>query len=265
MSKCLILLAHGSPDPRHADAINNIADRVSRELGSAWTVFTSYLQHHGPTVTEAFSAARQSVAEAVVIQPLLLTTGKHWRDDVPEITGEATSNPEVQLLEPPDPMELLAAVLETLSPIEPRGRGADPRGWTAEPARNTPMPRFPAMPTGNVVLVAGGSRIQNLRNHFEPLAAEVERSLGQGSSDHNHPPARSVSVLLLTRPTEILQIRTSGPTTKIVPLLVSTGRVYDSMNEAADQIGAKITRPVGETAAFTRAIVSGARNDHGHR
>ncbi len=251
MTRSLILLAHESPDSRHADTVDTIAERVSRELGPAWTVSTSYLQHHGPTVTDAFGAARHSDNLTVAIQPLLLTAGEHWRTDVPEFTKDVLSHSAVQLLRPPTPRELLSAVLETLSPIEPRGR-------EPEPARDTSMPKYAAMPHRNVLLAAGGSRIQDLHRHFESLAIEVERSLGHGVPQPKDMQTRSASVGILSRPAEIRHARSSGPSTQIVPLLVSTGRVYDSMVEAADQVGARVASPVGETSAFARMLAERA-------
>ena len=247
MTGDLILLAHGSPDPLHAVAVDAIADRVHRELGPEWTVSTSYLQHHGPTVTEALAAVRTAGARPTVIQPLLLTAGEHWRNDVPAFTRDALSKPAVQLLDPPNPVELSAAVLETLSPFGSRGTAAESSG-------NTPMPRFPVMPIRHVLLVAGGSRIQDLRQHFKPLAAGVERMLGPGLPDQYDTQAQPISVGLLTRPAEIVKYRSSGSATQIVPLLVSTGRVYDSIVDAADQVGATVSAPIGGTTAFAHAL-----------
>lgn len=251
MTGDLILIAHGSPDPRHAAAVDAIADRVHREVDPEWAVSTCYLQHHGPTPSEAFAAVRTAGAHSVLIQPLLLTAGEHWRTDVPESTKDVVSDSAVQLLRPPTPTELLSAVLETLAPIDPRGR-------ESESARDASMQNYPAMQHRDVLLVAGGSRIQDLHRHFESLAVEVERSLGQGVPQSKDMQTRSASVGILTRPAEIGHARSAGPSTQIVPLLVSTGRVYDSMVEAADQVGARVASPVGETSAFVRMLAEHA-------
>ncbi len=72
----LVLLAHGSPDPRHAEGVERVAGHVRRAWAGA--VRTAYLDHHPPTPAE--------VAEGLsggVVVPLLLTTAHHVRVDVP--------------------------------------------------------------------------------------------------------------------------------------------------------------------------------------
>lgn len=285
MTRSLILLAHGSQDPRHADSVNHIAGLVSRELGSAWSVRTSYLQHHGPTVTHEFGAALQADELPVSILPLLLTAGEHWLDDVPALTSEATAKPEVELLEPLEPVELLPAVLEALEALEslhvlpPPKSFDDPRhaaeapspaptprpaeSASAVPPASSPNPASSATrPLRHIVLVAGGSRVQDLRKHFEPLAAQLERILGPSTSDRQVAHTQQVCIDLLTRPAEIPKLRYSGPAVQIVPLLVSPGRIHDAILHGADKIHARVTVPIGQTDAFARAIAARALSPH---
>lgn len=72
----IILLAHGSPDPRHATGIAALATRVAAAGEAA--VHVAYLDHHGPTPADAARAAGRGV-----VVPALLSLGYHARVDVP--------------------------------------------------------------------------------------------------------------------------------------------------------------------------------------
>lgn len=73
----IVLLAHGSPDPRHAQGVEALAERV-RALAPGRPVHTAYLDHHPPGPAEA---AERAGSGAVV--PVLLTPAYHARVDVP--------------------------------------------------------------------------------------------------------------------------------------------------------------------------------------
>jgi uroporphyrin-III C-methyltransferase/precorrin-2 dehydrogenase/sirohydrochlorin ferrochelatase len=72
----VVLLAHGSPDPRHARGVEKLAKRVRR----LWPgqVHAAYLDHHPPSATDV---ARR--LDGGVLVPLLLTTAYHVKTDVP--------------------------------------------------------------------------------------------------------------------------------------------------------------------------------------
>lgn len=73
------LLAHGSADPRHAEDVSRIAERLGAVLGD---VRPCYLDHCGPTLAEV-----ADVTGTVV--PLLLSPGYHARVDVELAVAEA--------------------------------------------------------------------------------------------------------------------------------------------------------------------------------
>jgi len=80
-----VLLAHGSPDPRHAAGVEALAARV-RALAPARLVHTAYLDHHPPSPAEAAAGA----GSAAVV-PILLTPAYHARVDVPEAVAAMTA------------------------------------------------------------------------------------------------------------------------------------------------------------------------------
>ena len=104
----IVLLAHGSPDPRHARGVEELAGHV-RALAPARPVHTAYLDHHEPTP----SAAATALGEHAVVVPVLITPAYHARVDVPAAVEQiaSTSGARVALAEPlgPHPMLLDAA------------------------------------------------------------------------------------------------------------------------------------------------------------
>lgn len=80
----IVLLAHGSPDPRHAHGIEALAARVA-VLEPGREVRIAYLDHHGPTpghVGHVLAAA--GGGQEVVVVPALLSRAFHVEVDVPD-------------------------------------------------------------------------------------------------------------------------------------------------------------------------------------
>jgi len=65
----IVLLAHGSPDPRHAAGVEDLAAHV-REHSPGRPVHTAYLDHHGPNATEA-GANRSNAASSDLISSIM--------------------------------------------------------------------------------------------------------------------------------------------------------------------------------------------------
>ncbi|GAA1907591.1 sirohydrochlorin chelatase [Lapillicoccus jejuensis] len=145
----LVLLAHGSPDPRHAAGAEAVADRV-RALTGDRPVHLAYLDHHGPSVDDVATALPAGTGG--VLAPLLLTAATHVRDDVPEAARTLASTTgagwAVAAALGPDPL-LLDACEELLA----RG-GTTPDPGTA------------------VVLVLGGSSARDAITAAGDAAAE---------------------------------------------------------------------------------------------
>jgi len=131
VADAIVILAHGSPDPRHAAAVEAITSRV-RELVGGRTVHTAYLDHHAPSVTDV-----AAVASGGVLAPLLLTRATHIRDDVPVAARdmEALGRGRYVVADALGPDELLFSACEEL---------LTRAGW-------------PALRSTAVVLYAGGS------------------------------------------------------------------------------------------------------------
>ena len=107
----IVLLAHGSPDPRHAAGLEDLAARV-RETSPSRAVHTAYLDHHRPAPRDA---ADELAGRAVVV-PVLLTPAHHARVDVPSAVAEMSerADVEVALAVPLGPHPLLLDGVEEL-------------------------------------------------------------------------------------------------------------------------------------------------------
>ena len=84
----LTLLAHGSPDPRHAQGVAALSGRL-KVAGIASNV--AYLDHDRPTPAAAARALAESGLAETTVVPLLLSPAYHARVDVPAAVGAMRS------------------------------------------------------------------------------------------------------------------------------------------------------------------------------
>ena len=82
----VVLLAHGSPDPRHARGVERLAVRVrdiAATRGTNERVLCAFLDHNTPTPEDAAASLLDNGVREAIVVPLLLTTGFHSHVDVP--------------------------------------------------------------------------------------------------------------------------------------------------------------------------------------
>jgi sirohydrochlorin ferrochelatase len=84
----LVALAHGSKDPRSAETVNALCDRV-RGMRPDLRIEPAFLDHCEPTPTQVFDRLVAEGYDEVVVVPLLLTAAYHARIDVPAAVREA--------------------------------------------------------------------------------------------------------------------------------------------------------------------------------
>lgn len=112
-----VLLAHGSPDPRHSEAVESQAEILS-ERGVETVV--AYFDHQGPSLKEVFAQICEAQAPIPVI-PLLIAQAFHAQVDVPrEVSALDRSDVVVRSGWLTD--ETVIAALDSLAPpqISPR-------------------------------------------------------------------------------------------------------------------------------------------------
>jgi sirohydrochlorin cobaltochelatase len=122
MSDCLVLLAHGSKDPRWCVSFERIVNAV-RSQSEKTKVRLAYMEFVEPTLMDV---ARECVGRQILhlrILPLFLSIGVHLTTDVPEQVNrvkEQFPHLEVEVLPPVGGDPRLAGliqqiVIETLS------------------------------------------------------------------------------------------------------------------------------------------------------
>ncbi|MFC0599107.1 sirohydrochlorin chelatase [Streptomyces palmae] len=84
----LLLVAHGSRDPRHAATVASLAERV-RWLRPGVRVETAFLDFTAPRVPRVLERLAAEEAGPVVAVPLLLTRAFHARSDIPAVLRAA--------------------------------------------------------------------------------------------------------------------------------------------------------------------------------
>ena len=90
-----LLIAHGSPDPRHHEAMQRIATATEDLSGIATHV--AYLDRDQPSVVNALAPAsnEHDAAEPVDALGLFLSDGYHARVDVPEVLIAAAQRVDI--------------------------------------------------------------------------------------------------------------------------------------------------------------------------
>lgn len=120
-----VLLAHGSPDPRHASTLERLRERVAGPLhaGGHGATRLSWIEHDGPSPAEL----GRGLSGDVTLVPMLITPAFHARVDAPAAAHDLASHgARVRLTAALGGHELLLAGVEERL----RGAGHDPSAPT---------------------------------------------------------------------------------------------------------------------------------------
>ncbi|MFE2421211.1 sirohydrochlorin chelatase [Streptomyces hokutonensis] len=145
----LVLVAHGSRDPRALSTVRALVERV-RELRPGLPVHLGHIELNEPRLTDTLTALGPTDA---VLVPLLLARGYHVKRDIPGLAAETQARARVAPPLGPHPL-----LVETLY-----GRLVE-AGWGEQPRRGSA-----------VVLAAAGSRDPDSKldtNHTAQLLAD---------------------------------------------------------------------------------------------
>ncbi|CAM5570609.1 MULTISPECIES: sirohydrochlorin chelatase [Streptomyces] len=107
----LLVVAHGSRDPRHAATVHALVRRV-RALRPGLRVETGFLDFNVPSVGGVLQSLAAEGVRDVVALPLLLTRAFHAKADIPAVLREAPARLRVRQAEVLGPSPLLLAALE---------------------------------------------------------------------------------------------------------------------------------------------------------
>jgi sirohydrochlorin ferrochelatase len=86
----LLVVAHGSRDPRHAATVHALTGRV-RAARPGLRVVTGFLDHCAPPVAGVLDRLAAEGVREVVALPLLLTRAFHAKADIPAVLAEAAA------------------------------------------------------------------------------------------------------------------------------------------------------------------------------
>ena len=218
----VVLVAHGSRDPRAAAATEALA-RAVRRARPGWDVRATYLDHAGPRPLEVLAALP---GRRAVVVPLLLTKAYHGRVDVPAVLSEAAGLPVSATL-----AEVLGAAPAVIEGL----------------VRRLPAERFDA-----VVLAAAGTRDAAARKTIEGAARALSARLSVPcavSYASAAPPLPGAAVDLL----RAAGARRIG----VAAYFLAPGRLYDLAARSALEAGAvAVAEPLADTPEIVRLVAS---------
>lgn len=110
-SPALLVIAHGSRDPRHAATVRALVHRV-RALRPGLRVEVGFLDFDTPAVPDVLASLAAAGVRDVVAQPLLLTRAFHAKADIPAVLRAAPAGMRVRQAGVLGPSPLLLAALE---------------------------------------------------------------------------------------------------------------------------------------------------------
>ncbi|MDQ0387934.1 sirohydrochlorin ferrochelatase [Streptomyces sp. DSM 42143] len=148
----LVVVAHGSRDPRALSTVRALLDRV-RALRPGLPVRLGHIELNAPLLPDTLAALGE---RAAVLVPLLLSRGYHVKQDIPEMA--AASPARAGVAAPLGPHSLLVDALHDR---------LTEAGWPARAPRD-----------GAVVLASAGSRDPESRTDTGRTAALLAERLG---------------------------------------------------------------------------------------
>jgi sirohydrochlorin ferrochelatase len=230
----VLLLSHGSRDPRAEYVVEELVSAVAAGTGS--TVRAAHLEFTVPTPVVAL---RQLAAEgftSVRLVPLLFTPGYHASRDVPVAVKASFATRGMHV-----------SVAPPLLSVGRRGRDLLLKALTDRLAQAGAAPDVDAL-----VLASAGSSSETARLHIESLARDLAQA-------HGIPVAHafaSASPPSLTQALEALSDK-GIQRPAVASLFVAPGRLTDSVVAACPDL--PVAGPLGVSPAFVELLVSQAR------
>jgi sirohydrochlorin ferrochelatase len=262
----VLLVAHGSRDPRAAAVIQELSGSLRSSLGGAG-VAVAYLDFSEPSVGVALTRLAAEGVRDVVAVPLLFAPGYHLRVDLPSAIAEVRAGLPWLTVSVAEPLaaapqagepDLLLDALESRLAEAPRlswpsRPDSDPRIWplNSGPDGQT-RSRRPRQCEGYdaVVLASAGSSDPQARAAVQDLARRwAERSGIQVAPAYATAAGPSVAEAAAT-------LRAQGSQrVALSALFVAPGRLPESVRRAAVEAGVSvIAEPLGVDARLVELL-----------
>ncbi|SBV05354.1 Sirohydrochlorin ferrochelatase [Streptomyces sp. Ncost-T6T-1] len=230
----LLVIAHGSRDPRHAATVHALTERVRAERPGL-RVETAFLEFNAPSVPRVLERLAAQGADEVVALPLLLTRAFHAKTDIPSVLREARARlPRLRIRQADvlGPSPLLNATL---------GRRLREAG-----VRPGDLPR-----TGLVLASAGSTDPEAIA-----VIAEIARELRHTGWCAVRP--AFASALLPRTEDAVRELRAEGvDRVAVAPYVIAPGRLPDRIAAGAEAAGADVLADVlGPAPELARLLLN---------
>jgi sirohydrochlorin ferrochelatase len=218
--QALVLVAHGSADPRAAVALGELIPLVARRAAERGLRVPApriaYLGHAAPSVPQVMCTLGPDAP--VTVLPLLLTAAYHSKTDIPRLLAQVGVGSRITYGEPLGPHPLLLRALERRLPATAFGNPAE---------------------TG-VVLAAAGSSDPEANATVARLATQWQATAGWYAVR-----AAYASAVGPDPATAVTQLREAGARRVVVAsYLLAPGLFADRIREASLAAGAAAVSPV---------------------
>lgn len=251
----IVLLAHGSPDPRHAADVDCLATALQRrlaDLATPATVRAAFLEHDRPLSevvprlwrSDGVVVTGRRPREPVRVVPLFLSAGYHVRHDVPAQLAQADADagradgPSVVGVRPP--LMTGAAPWTVAALTQSVHRDAAGAGAFATDTE-TAVVVVTAGTTDPSVLEAWDRAARRWTQDGPWGAVEVAHASGPGRRAH-------VAVEGMRRRGLVVDA--------LVPAVVASGFFADRIAKAAADLGVRAATIVGGTEAFLARLAA---------
>ncbi|AXI74715.1 sirohydrochlorin chelatase [Streptomyces bacillaris] len=217
----LLVIAHGSRDPRHAATVHALTERV-RAQRPGLRVETGFLEFNAPSVPRVLERLAAEGADEIIALPLLLTRAFHAKTDIPSVLREARARlPRLHIRQADvlGPSPLLNATLD--------------RRLREAGARPGDLPR-----TGLVLASAGSTDPEAIA-----VIAEIARELRHTGWCAVRPAFASAA---LPRTEDAVRaLRAEGvDRVAVAPYVIAPGRLPDRIAAGAEAAGADVLADV---------------------
>ncbi|UWP83794.1 sirohydrochlorin chelatase [Dactylosporangium fulvum] len=234
MTSAVLLVAHGSSDPRAAATTRALARAVAAQRPGL-DVRSAFLDHAGPRPDEVLFAFSRSGHRSAVVVPLLLTAAYHGRVDLPAVLDRARS----------DGLRLDVSVTDVLGPV----------AGAVSPLLLASLRR--ALPAGlqhdGIALVAAGTRDDLARHTVDQAASALGATLGVPCQ------AGFASGSPVTGAVAVSRLREAGCSRiAIASYFLAPGRLHDMAVSSALSAGAlaPAAPPLGSNLDLARLVVA---------
>jgi sirohydrochlorin ferrochelatase len=235
-ASAVVLVAHGSRDPRAAAATSSLAEAVAR-AHPGWEVHASYLDHAGPRPLDVLAGLSFRGHTRAVLVPLLLTAAYHGRVDVPAVVDAARDAG----------LRIEVTVADVLGPA-------------SDLLLDGLIRALPTTDLDAVVLAAAGTRDPVARATVDDAARALGDRLGVPSA------VAYASAAAPTPAAAVAELRAAGASrVGLAAYFLAPGLLYDVAAESARSAGAVVVAPpLGDAPELVALVASRVRGSVRH-